>query len=372
MALQELHFRSIIDNISDAIVLNDEDSNILYQSPSVEKILGYTQEERKGKKVISYIHPDDLNDYTTLYNKLKNTPNIPMHFQYRFLRKDNHYIWLEGVVSNQAANPAVHAYVANYRDITERKEAEQRIHDLNSELEEKVTKRTEQLKKSNEDLEAFSYSVSHDLRAPLRAVIGYTSILEEDYSSKLDNEAKRITGVIKSNTIKMGNLIDDLLSFSRMGRNELLKTDVASNKIVDEIINDFYKKNYNEIEWVIHPLPCVMADRNMLKQVWINLILNAVKYSKKNDVPKIEIGAMEEAGQLIFYVKDNGVGFDEKYKSKLFKVFQRLHSAEDFEGSGVGLAIVEKIIHKHEGNVWATSGLNKGATFYFSIPKIKT
>jgi PAS domain S-box-containing protein len=371
MALQELHFRSIIENISDAIVLNDEYSNILYQSPSVEKILGYSQEERKGRKVNSYIHPDDLSDYNTLYNNLKNTPNIPLHFQYRFLHKDNHYIWLEGVVSNQVANPAVHAYVANYRDITERKETEQQIHDLNSELEEKVIKRTEQLKKSNEDLEAFSYSVSHDLRAPLRAVIGYTSILEEDYSSKLDNEAKRITGVIKSNTIKMGNLIDDLLTFSRMGRNELIKTDVASNRIIDEIINDLDKKNYAEIEWVIQPLPVVRADRNMLKQVWINLISNAVKYSRKNDAPKIEIGAMEETGQIVFYVKDNGVGFDEKYKAKLFKVFQRLHSSEDFEGSGVGLAIIEKIIFKHDGKVWATATLNKGATFYFSLPSKK-
>jgi PAS domain S-box-containing protein len=251
--------------------------------------------------------------------------------------------------------------------ITERKTAQEKIENLNVELEEKVIRRTEQLKKTNEELEAFSYSVSHDLRAPLRAIVGFTAILEEDYGNKLDAEAKRITGVIKSNTIKMGNLIDDLLTFSRMGRQDIIKTSVDNNRLVKEII-DNTGNSYKNIEWVVSSLPCVNADLNTLRQVWINLISNAEKYTVKAIQPKIEIGSFHKDKQTVFFVKDNGVGFDEKYKDKLFRVFQRLHSADEFEGTGIGLAIVDKIISKYGGKVWAEAALNKGASFYFSLP----
>ena len=366
----EIRFRSLIENISDGIVLNDADSNILYQSPSVTRILGYTPEERKEKKVIDYIHPDNQHDFIKLYNDLQNIPNVPLSFQYRFLHKNGQYIWLEGVVTNLLQNPAVKAYVANYRDVTERKETEKKIKNINAELEEKVIKRTEQLKKSNEELEAFSYSVSHDLRAPLRAIIGFSAILEEDYATKLDDEAKRITTVIKSNTVKMGQLIDDLLNFSRMGRQELIKVPINNNNIVAEIKQEMesHQAAGKNIRWVIHDLPYTVGDINSIRQVWINYISNAVKYSAKNEAPVIEIDSLKKEGQIIFFVKDNGVGFDEKYAIKLFKVFQRLHSTDDFEGTGVGLAIVEKIVSKHGGNVWANATLNKGATFYFSLP----
>jgi light-regulated signal transduction histidine kinase (bacteriophytochrome) len=260
-------------------------------------------------------------------------------------------------------------FVSLVDNITKRKNAEQKIIKLNIQLEERVIRRTEQLRKTNEELEAFSYSVSHDLRAPLRAIIGYTAILEEDYSSKLDDEAKRLTTVIKSNTVRMGNLIDDLLAFSRMGRHDLVKTSVDSTKMVHEIIKGFYTKGIDNIKWTIASLPAVKADMNMIQQVWINLLSNAVKYSGKAAAPTVEIGSLKENGQIVFYVKDNGVGFNEKYKNKLFRVFQRLHSADEFEGTGIGLAIVEKIISKHDGKVWTEAEVDKGAVFYFSLPE---
>lgn len=243
------------------------------------------------------------------------------------------------------------------------------LNGFNHKLEQKVRDRTVQLETLNKELEAFSYSISHDLRAPLRGIIGFVTILEEDYTSKLDDEAKRITGVIKNNTLKMGHLIDDLLTFARMGRKDIEKTVISTSAIVGEVIRDIVPEDKNgHIQWVISPMPDVMGDINAMRQVWINLISNAVKYSANKEAPRIEIGFTALEGENIFFVKDNGVGFDEKYKDKLFKVFQRLHSADDFEGTGVGLAIVEKIVSKHGGRVWAKAEVSKGACFYFSLP----
>ncbi len=370
LALRESHYRSLIENMSDAIVLNDGHSNILYQSPSVERILGYSVKEREGKKVLDYIHPDDVDKFNNLYVDLFKTPNMPLPFQYRFLHKNNEYIWLEGVVTNLLQNPAVKAFVANYRNITGRKEGEQKIIDLNTQLEEKVKSRTEQLKKSNEELEAFSYSISHDLRSPLRAITGYTTILEEDYAQHLDDEAKRITSVIKDNAFKMGNLIDGLLAFFRMGTYEIKKVIIDQQQIVQEIIAEsgIIHKNKKSIRWIIGSLPSIAAEIHTIRQVWTNLISNAIKYTANAAEPLIEIGSFAKDHQIIFFVKDNGVGFDERYKDKLFKVFQRLHSSHEFEGTGIGLAIVEKIISKYGGKVWVEAALNKGACFFFSIP----
>ncbi len=250
-----------------------------------------------------------------------------------------------------------------------RQKSREEVVKLNVELESKVLKRTKELEASNREMEAFTYSVSHDLRAPLRGIIGFSAILEEDYSSKMDEEAKRITSVIKNNTLKMGNLIDDLLSFSRISRQQIVKTNINTTELVREIIEELDNKDVGfPVKWILSPLPVTKADIAAIRQVWINLISNAIKYSGKNEHPKIEIGSEEKDGQIIFFVKDNGAGFDEKYKDKLFKVFQRLHSTSEFEGTGVGLAIVEKIIAKHGGKVWAIGAPGKGATFYFTLP----
>lgn len=243
------------------------------------------------------------------------------------------------------------------------------LNEFNVTLERKVKERTLQMESANKELEAFSYSVSHDLRAPLRGIIGFAAMLEEDYGSKLDNEARRITSVIRNNTLKMGYLIDDLLTFSRMARQDIVKTNILTGLMVEEVIKELVPEDkIGKISWIIHHVPDVKGDINAIRQVWINLISNAIKYSGNKAQPLIEIGFFDEWGQAAFFVKDNGVGFDEKYKDKLFKVFQRLHSADEFEGTGVGLAIIEKIISKHGGKVWAEGEVDKGAAFYFSLP----
>jgi signal transduction histidine kinase len=236
-----------------------------------------------------------------------------------------------------------------------------------TQLENKVVQRTAQLEKANAELESFSYSISHDLRAPLRSIAGFTTILEEEYIDKLDAEAKRLINVIKNNSLKMGNLIDDLLAFSRLGRNEIVKTLINTREMVEEVINTMDAKS-NTV-WDIHLLPATRGDANMMRQVWINLLSNAIKYSGNKERPSIGIGAYGKEGKTVFFVKDNGVGFNQNYASGLFKVFQRLHSTNQFEGTGIGLAIVEKIISKHGGSVWAESEENKGACFFFSIPR---
>jgi len=267
-------------------------------------------------------------------------------------------------------NNVVYAIMTVTIDITELKNAQRSITELNKDLEKKISHRTEQLKKSNEELEAFSYSVSHDLRAPLRGVLGFASILEDDYGSKLDDEARRLIGIIKYNSTKMAQLIDDLLVFSRTEKQELIKAKIDTGAMVTELVNELTTQNKEDqnIKWEIHPLPSMNADKNTIRQVWINLLSNAVKYSRLREQRVIEIGCDKEKKQTVFYVKDNGAGFDAAYAHKLFKVFQRLHDSKNFEGTGIGLAIVEKIVSRHGGKVWAENNLKEGACFYFSLP----
>ena len=236
-------------------------------------------------------------------------------------------------------------------------------------LEDTVRRRTEELEAVNKELEAFSYSVSHDLRAPLRAVSGYTMMLKEDYEHSFDDEAKRITGNIVSNVKMMGRLIDDLIGFSRLGKRDVRKQVTDMEDLVEVCVAELLPA-WPEVSFQmdIGPLPACMGDSDLLKQVWLNLISNSMKYSARQAEPRIEVGAKSEAGGTVYFVRDNGAGFDMRYADKLFKVFQRLHSQEEFEGTGVGLALVKRIIDKHKGEIWAESSPGKGAVFYFRIP----
>jgi signal transduction histidine kinase len=237
-------------------------------------------------------------------------------------------------------------------------------------LDNKVKERTAQLELVNKELEAFSYSVSHDLRTPLRAINGYSIMLKEDYEEKLDPEGKRIIGNVITNARMMGQLIDDLLAFSRLGKKELANAKINMQSLATDVVNEFLQHDLeNDYRINIGALVPAEADQGMIKQVLINLLSNAIKYSSKKDKPEIEIGSIDEETRTIYYVKDNGVGFDMAYAGKLFGVFQRLHSQEEFEGTGVGLALVKRIIDKHKGEVWAEGQENVGATFYFSLPK---
>jgi PAS domain S-box-containing protein len=356
-------YKTIASSIPGSMIcLLDRDYKYLLIEGDIIEKLGYSKEKMLGNKAEDILLPEI---FEMIKDEFKRT------FNGEIITRENSrlgYDTISKFIPLKDEDGSVYAMMTVTLDVTTLKNAQRDVTELNRGLEEKIVRRTRQLKKSNEELEAFSYSVSHDLRAPLRAIIGFTSILEEDYSSKLDDEAKRITGVIKSNTLKMGHLVDDLLAFSRMSRHDIIKDSIDTNKIVQEIIENTDINKSSKIEWTVPQLPFSRADLNTIRQVWVNLISNAVKYSGNAVAPQIEIGSYKQDGQLVFFVKDNGVGFDEKYKDKLFKVFQRLHGAEEFEGTGIGLAIVQKIISKHGGNVWASSAVNKGATFFFSIP----
>ncbi|MGH8744801.1 MAG: sensor histidine kinase, partial [Burkholderiales bacterium] len=236
-------------------------------------------------------------------------------------------------------------------------------------LEQLVTERTAQLEASNRELESFSYSVSHDLRAPLRHVDGFVDILREECGSVLSAAGQRYLGIISDAAKQMGKLIDNLLSFSRMGRAEMRQTVVVMVELVNEAVRDMENDTRGRnIEWEIQSLPEVYGDRAMLKQVWVNLLSNAVKYTRQRDPARINVRCSGKNGELEFYVQDNGAGFDMDYVDKLFGVFQRLHRTDEFEGTGIGLANVQRIIHRHGGQVWAQGKVDEGATFYFTLP----
>lgn len=257
------------------------------------------------------------------------------------------------------------------RDVTLQKIAELELNDLNLTLEKKVVERTEELATINKELESFTYSVSHDLRSPLRAINGFSEILKRELGEDLTEDADDCLKEILKNTKKMGQLIDNLLEFSRLGKRPIQKARVDMDELFNTVIDECRKLNPRAL-FVIHPLGEATGDRDMLKQVILNLLSNAVKYSSKNERARIEISSERKDGNVIYSVKDNGAGFNMKYYNKLFGVFQRLHGSDEFEGIGVGLAIVQRVITKHAGKVWAEGVENEGATFYFSLPGEET
>lgn len=278
--------------------------------------------------------------------------------------KDGTYYWVDTTIVpflNDKGKP--YQYVAIRADITQRKHAEESLKLLNEELERRVKERTE-------EIESFSYSVSHDLRAPLRAVNGYARILEEEYSSSFDDEGKRLLEEVQLNAKKMGILIDDLLSFSRLGRKEIEKSLIDMNKLVELALKEVNQSTSHHAEIIIEDLLPVMADHALMEHVMINLISNAIKYSSKKEKPQIKISSERIGEELQYSITDNGIGFNMEYAHKLFGVFQRLHSADEFDGTGVGLAIVKRIILKHNGSITAEGKEGEGATFCFRLPEI--
>jgi PAS domain S-box-containing protein len=319
--------------------------------------LGYTAEEVIGKlKYEDLLSPESRQQHLSTFNEVfaqyvKN--GYVNDLEYVFQRKDGTVF--PALVNSIAVLDENGNFVKSRStvfDNTERKKAEER------------------LKTANKELESFSYSVSHDLRAPLRGIHGYAQMLLEDYGTQLDAEARRLMNNVMNNAQKMGQLIDDLLAFSRLGRKELVKMDLSMQHMATNVCNDIKSSmNGHKLEFKINELTPVEADSVAIKQVWVNLISNAVKYSSLKETSLVEIGSEPKDEETVYYVKDNGVGFDMRYADKLFGVFQRLHSDKEFEGTGVGLAIVQRIVTRHGGKVWAEAKKNEGATFYFSLPK---
>lgn len=288
----------------------------------------------------------------------------------KFVRGDGSVQWLSWKILPWFDEPGeIGGLIMYTADITNEIKYQDQLKNLNEILEHQVQLRTEELNNANKELESFSYSVSHDLRAPLRAINGFADILEEDYRDSLDEEGRRLVGIIKSSGIRMGRLIDDILAFSRLGRKELKKESINLNEMFRDVIRDISLEfNKLDIDFNIKKLPEVQGDSALLMQVVTNLVSNAVKYSSKEKKIKIEVNSTKRTNNHIIEVKDNGAGFDMKYHDKMFGVFQRLHTSEEFEGTGVGLAIVKRIINKHGGEIWGESEPGRGASFYFSLP----
>jgi signal transduction histidine kinase len=244
----------------------------------------------------------------------------------------------------------------------------ERLRTRAAEMEQEIQQHSVAIEAANKELDAFSYSVAHDLRAPLRAIDGFSRILLEEHAPSLTSEAQHYLDVVRRNSQRMGLLIDDLLVFARLSRQPLNKQPVKPSDLVRQCVDELRAEQQGRrVEIAIGDLPACQADPVLLKHVWMNLMSNALKYTRKREAAVIEVGSREQPGACVYFVKDNGVGFDMQYADKLFGVFQRLHRAEDYEGTGVGLAIVQRIIHRHGGRVWAEAAVNQGATFYFTV-----
>jgi len=358
---EEEQLAAIVKYSDDAIFGKTLDGIVTSWNNGAERMYGYSAKEMIGQSITKLSPPERIDENLQILKKVAKGESIE-HYESVRLRKDGSLIDISLSVSpmkDRAGKIIGAAAVA--RDITEKKKFEQaqtRLQLFNA------------IESANKELESFSYSVSHDLRAPLRAIDGYSKILTEDYAKNLDSEGLRILETIHNSTKQMGKLIDDLLAFSRIGRQELNFSTVDMTTLATTVFDEL-KVSYGEkkIQFTCDKLPYAYADPVLIRQVWANLLSNALKFSQKKDIPVIAIGYKEDKEKVTYFVKDNGAGFDMRYKDKLFGVFQRLHTAQEFEGTGIGLSIVERVINKHGGSISAEGAVDAGATFYFALPK---
>ena len=363
---------AIIETSDDAIVSKTLEGIITSWNRGAERLFGYSASEAIGQSMLMLFPPERVGEESQILGRIRRGEEVE-HFDTVRVTKNGKPIEVSIALSpilDQAGRIVGASKIV--RDITDRKRAEQEIRQLNVELEERVQQRTAELESANKELEAFSYSVSHDLRSPLRTVDGFSQAVLEDYGPQIPEEGRRYLQTIRDGAQRMGVLIDDLLTFSRLSRLPLHKQNVDLARMARDTFAELEsEKEGRKIELKIGDLPKVHGDPALLKQVWVNLLSNAMKYTRKRELAVIEVGSKRENGSAICFVSDNGTGFDMQYAHKLFGVFQRLHHADEFEGTGVGLAIVQRVINRHGGRVWAEATEGKGATFYFTLEGAK-
>ena len=375
-ALQESEerFRQLSEQSEEVFWFNSlHPERTLYVSPTVKRIWGLSAQGfyQNARAWEESIHPEDRLQVHRAYEGTLAGKDNRFESEYRVLQADGSVRWVHHsgtLIRNKAGEIVRVGGLA--RDITVRKRIEEEIRRLNEDLESRVAERTAQLTAANQELEAFSYSVSHDLRAPLRHILGFAELLNKNAGPVLDEESLRYLKTISDSVKRMGELINDLLEFSRMARSEMQKVTVHLDDVVKASLQDVDDETKGRnIAWKISPLGEVVGDPSMLRQVMVNLLTNALKFTRTRPQAEIEIGSLPGPGnETIVFVRDNGVGFDMEYANKLFGVFQRLHRQQDFEGTGIGLANVQRIIVRHGGRVWAEAALDHGATFFFSLP----
>lgn len=349
-------------NALDLLCIADMDGSFRRLNPQWEATLGYKVEELVGRQFLDFVHPDDLEATHQAFEQLANKKEI-LNFTNRYCSKDGTYRWIEW-----RSVPLGNFIYAVARDISRRKRAEEEIFKLNQELEQRVIRRTAQLENANKELEAFSFSVSHDLRAPLRGIDGFSQILLDEYKSKLDERGQDYLERIRKGAQNMAQLIDDMLNLSRVTRSEINITKVDLSLLVNKITQNLCELEPDRhVEIIVQSRITVLGDEHLFRIMLQNLLNNAWKYTSKHNTAIIEFGKTEQNGKQVFFVRDDGAGFEMQYANKLFGAFQRLHSIKEFPGTGIGLAIVQRIIHRFGGDVWAESEVEKGATFYFTI-----
>ncbi len=350
------------------VLINDPDGVIKHVNDNFCETSKYTREELIGQHYSLF----DVDGGTSEQSdRIHESITVNKIWKGEMLNKakDGRLYWEDATIMPfYDINGQVYQYISIRNNITDLKMVTAKLHDLNSELENIVEQRTEELKEANKAMESFSYSVSHDLRAPLRIIDGYADILLEDHAHQLDEEGKRILDIVMNNARRMGKLIDALLNLSRLGRKELSVKLIDMNVLVKKVIDQQTFPGKNPVEIKINELLPSVGDPELLEHVWGNLISNALKYSSKANNAEVKIDSKINGEEVIYSVQDNGVGFDMKYAEKLFGVFQRLHKVNEYEGTGIGLALVQRIVHKNGGRVWAESEPDKGAVFYFSLP----
>lgn len=357
-------YRILAERMNEGAATLTAAGTILFCNQRLAEMVGCPAEQLLGSPMISMLRHEEREDFPELLGSaLKND----LRASGSLLRRDGSLLPVQLSLSPLPLEESGQGVCLVATDLTDQKRAWDEVHRLNAELEEQVNRRTEELQAANQDLEAFTYAVAHDLRAPLRHIHGFSDLLQNDATSTLSDEGRHYVDCIVKGSSRMGDLLEDLLNLSRFGRQAVNRRMFALNELVQEVITDLAAETANRrIDWKIGKLPPVYCDPALMKIVFANLLSNAVKFTRPRAAATIEVGQTRVKGEAVLFVRDNGAGFDMKYAGKLFGVFQRMHKEKDFEGTGIGLATVLRILQKHGGRIWAEAEPDKGAIFYFT------